>query len=268
MKDSQNSQTSEFDMSLDIETLGREPGCTVMSIGATMFDPFGIDKIHEKKESHFYVVIDSFDCQNKGFNSDPKTLQWWKKQKIWETLSSEIMNSNIGVLKACKMFSEFMADQKPKKVWANSPTFDIEIMRAMFRKVQVDFPVHYRQEMDFRTCMELSYPNRDDRPKRPDHLEDFQPHHALGDAILQAHQIIQAHQNLALLPQDSIGRLPANLNAQAVVAGMSESKKDELIVKLLLANGAATRLSAAEMDSVISTLIEPMKSKSSKSSIR
>lgn len=239
----------EFDMSLDIETLGREPGCNVLSIGATMFDPFGFKQAHTDADNHFYVVINSFDSMNKGFNSNTATLQWWKKQEIWDSLSTQVLNSDIGVMKACNLLADFVKTKKPRKIWANSPTFDIEILRAIFRKMQIDFPVHYRQEMDFRSTMELSYPNRDDRPARPAHLDQYLPHHALGDAILQSHQVIEAYQKLALLPQNMVAKMPADRKVDDVIAAMSEDTKNGLLRKLL--TGDAVRINRLELDAIL-----------------
>jgi hypothetical protein len=59
---------------VDIETLGTEPGCVVLSIGAVAFD----------KEmgfvEDFYEVINTVDSFSEGLTYDNDTLAWWKKQ--------------------------------------------------------------------------------------------------------------------------------------------------------------------------------------------
>jgi hypothetical protein len=183
-----------MDMMLDIETLGREPGCAVLSIGATMFNPDDPDsRDHLLDSNHFYVAINNFDSLSNGFGADPETLKWWKKQKVWSQLGAEIANSNVTVAKSCELLSEFSDRHRPVKIWANSPTFDIEILKSLFRKSGVSYPFSYRQEMDFRTTMELAFKTRDQRPVRTEEISNrFLPHHALGDAIHQAHQILMA----------------------------------------------------------------------------
>ena len=57
---------------VDIETLGREPGCVVVSIGAVEFG-YGI-----KDELDLDVAPTS--CQRAGLDIDAETLAWWLTQ--------------------------------------------------------------------------------------------------------------------------------------------------------------------------------------------
>lgn len=184
---------------LDIETLGLKPGCGIMSIGAVNF---GLDRQESLLEeaNQFYVAINGFDMQNLGFRTDPETLRWWKKEPIWKDLSAEIRDSQIGVHRACTKLAHFLETARPDKVWANAPIFDIEMLRYTFKRMKLEFPVAYRQEMDFRTVMELAYPQRDMRPP-PAFRDRFSSHHALGDSMEQALQTIQALRKLGIAPQ-------------------------------------------------------------------
>lgn len=190
---------------LDIETLGQKPGCAIMSIGASAFAATATGGFGTRTEDRFYSVINSFDMQNCGFRTDPKTLLWWKKQSIWPSLSAEIRDSPVNVHKACMSLAEFIKAQKPDKVWANSPSFDIEIMRAMFKRMNIELPIAYRQEMDFRTVMDLAYPDRDNRPARKSEGW-FSPHHALGDAMEQSVQTQEALVKLNLIPDSNMAK--------------------------------------------------------------
>lgn len=191
---------------VDVETMGTKPGCTILSIGAVRFDPHqdpakAAQSMHLQGKNHFYTVINLLDSSARGFSSDPDTMRWWKKQSIWPELATAIMESDVTVPEAAKRFVQFLGKSHGGggvKLWANSPSFDIAILRAMFKAVDQELPVDYRQEMDYRTVMELVYPHRAGRPERPQALSALSPHHALGDAAAQAHHLITAGQKLGL----------------------------------------------------------------------
>lgn len=57
----------------DLETLGLQPGHTILSIGITLFDENGVgDK--------FYEVVSRESCRKYGLKEDPGTIAWWNKQ--------------------------------------------------------------------------------------------------------------------------------------------------------------------------------------------
>lgn len=205
--------TKPLDVMIDIETLGRSPGCGILSIGATRLDYDNRNsRDHFDPANHLYIVINNFDVGNHGFMTDNDTMRWWKKQKIWPQVARDVLESKTGVAEACKLLADYISAGDPlAKVWCNSPTFDIEILKTAYRKVGVKFPVSYRAEADFRTIMETAYPERSERPGRPPEVADFLPHHALGDAMAQADSLLKALDRLnapkryAARPEDSYG---------------------------------------------------------------
>lgn len=210
---------------LDIETLGRRPGDGIVSIGASLFSPSNDPKVISDPKNHFYRVLNTFDLSNNGFSTEPETLKWWKERDIWKTLSSQFMNSTATVKSVCEDLSKFIENQSnPDKIWSNSPSFDVEMTRHMFQKVGVPFPMSYQKEMDFRTLMELAYPNREKRPRRIFEAFD-QQHHALGDAMEQAFQT-----SLALKNFTGLAIQPATPSLQKKLVGLierlDESQKD------------------------------------------
>jgi len=60
---------------IDLETLGRRAGCSILSIGAVAFDP-------KTKElgAEFYVVVNRLSCFKLGLHEDPETVKWWEGQ--------------------------------------------------------------------------------------------------------------------------------------------------------------------------------------------
>lgn len=195
-------------MMMDIESLGRRPGNGILSVGACVFDSELTPSLLENPSNHYYGVLSTFDLTNNGFQTDSASLKWWKEKEIWKSLSSQVMHSSLGVKRACEDFSEFVKEQaKPEKIWANSPSFHIEMLKCAFRKMNVNFPIKYQDEMDYRTLMNLAYPERSNRPAR---LLTSMPveHHSLGDSIEQTFQTGKALQSLGLIKKDPSFDLP------------------------------------------------------------
>jgi len=58
---------------LDIETLGTDPGATIVSIGAVAFDADG-------PGDEFRAAVSPTSCQRHGLSIDAETLEWWLTQ--------------------------------------------------------------------------------------------------------------------------------------------------------------------------------------------
>lgn len=151
---------------LDLETLGVEPGCVVLSIGAT-------DGFHE-----FECTIDIEDSCSKGLVIEPRTTLWWLEQ-------SEDARKAI-----CKPGEELHAalirlvgtfDWKNKRVWCNGASFDFPILKVAMSKVGMKLPWPYYSEMDFRTLKNLVTKETFDKLR----VRPTIAHNALEDARAQ-----------------------------------------------------------------------------------
>ena len=58
---------------IDLETTGKRPGCCILTIGAAGIDKNGL-------EVNFYAKISYDKSKAEGFDDDPETLAWWRKQ--------------------------------------------------------------------------------------------------------------------------------------------------------------------------------------------
>jgi len=58
---------------IDIETLGTEPGCAILSIGAVHFTAAG-------RGETLYRNIDRASCEDAGLEIDEETVKWWSEQ--------------------------------------------------------------------------------------------------------------------------------------------------------------------------------------------
>lgn len=146
---------------LDIETLGTEPGCVIVSIGAVKFNEDTIGNT-------FHRTIDIESCTDAGLTIDGDTLQWWLKQDAKEELTGS--DDLEEVLNAFAMFCE-------GDVWANAPTFDCRILGAAYSALGMETPWEYYDERCYRTLKDIvTVPIEQNGTK----------HNALDDAISQA----------------------------------------------------------------------------------
>lgn len=169
------------DIMLDLETLSTEPNAAILSIGACEFNRKTAE-IGRK----FYRKISLESCFELGLEASASTICWWMTQD--EAARKEAFSGKLDIKTGLQALNFWLHGRKPwaKKVpsphfiWANSPAFDLTIIRNAFRKADVEslLPI-YRNERDMRTLRDLC----------PDYeMPEFEgiAHNALHDAIYQA----------------------------------------------------------------------------------
>ena len=154
---------------VDIETLGREPGCVVVSIGAVRFG-YGI-----KDELDLDVAPTS--CQRAGLDIDAETLAWWLTQG--EAARSQLLGGQP-LAEALDELASFIPAEN-KEVWAKSPAFDLAILEAAFEAVGQPTPWEFYETRDVRTIVNLECAVDIDHQG----IE----HDAVDDARFQARQV-------------------------------------------------------------------------------
>lgn len=173
-----------MNLMIDIETLGTNNNCPVISIGACMFDKNGI-------KDKFYIVLDIAEQIDSGKRMvDASTIKWWMSQ---EDAAKKIFRDGEyeSVKKALSRFNEWFefaksyhcknkADIKP---WGNGSNFDIVILESLFKDYGFDIPWNFRNIRDLRTFKEYIYDGSE--------TELVGTHHnALDDALYQAQIVI------------------------------------------------------------------------------
>lgn len=152
---------------IDIETMGRTPGCPVMSIGAVYFNMDG-------------SIGDEF-YSSMGFNGlsvgkvDSETARWWSEQSTDAKLSL-ISGSDIPLNVAIELSSFIKNDVK---VWGNGSVFDISILDKWYEMLGIDSPWSFWNVRDVRTVVDVMKIN----PREFDFCGV--KHNALDDAIHQ-----------------------------------------------------------------------------------
>lgn len=211
---------------LDLETWGKVPGSDIRSIGACVFDPVagtvgGIHHIHMDIPSdafhgwfyratdnpvwHGYDIeahADHYDETENVYRKyplarDPETVQWWNDQ----TPEAQAAFTNpVDLKEACERFTHWIceiADGLPNglasvRIWANDPHFDVSILDAVFRAVDLPVPWHYRSPRSMKTITEAA------GMTSADYSNYGTAHNALDDAIAQAMTVCEAYKRLGL----------------------------------------------------------------------
>jgi len=151
---------------IDIETLGREPGAAILSLGAVRFDTEGVGET-------FHRSISLTSCQAAGLSIEAETLEWWLDQ---DDAAQTVLTGGDDLANVLRGFDAWYGDAD--EVWANSPAFDCSILEAAGEAVGVEMPWAFYEERDFRTLKKL--------PGAADLDQDGTEHHALEDAVHQA----------------------------------------------------------------------------------
>lgn len=166
---------------VDIETLGLEPGAAILSIGAVWFDARGV-------EDTFYRSVSRESCERVGLTVDEDTVEWWQEQ---DEAAQEVLEDGDNIHDVLFDFSRWFDDAD--EIWANSPSFDCEMLEAAYGAVDLVEPWEYYQERDVRTIKEL--------PIAPELEQDGTEHDALDDATYQARIVGETLRRMGVLDQ-------------------------------------------------------------------
>lgn len=164
------------DISLDIETLGIQPGCVILSIGACEFNREQIGKL-------FHAHIDVEDSVRRGATMDARTVLWWLGQS--KQAQEAILSTSTHMFEAALMDLEEAFSWENKRIWCKGASFDFPILRSAYKTVDMVPPWPYYNEMDLRTVKRLLTKDDWNSCKVAPDL----PHDALEDALAQARTI-------------------------------------------------------------------------------
>lgn len=131
------------DLMLDLETLGRKPGCGITEIGWCCFSTKEF-----KTSNAFGHLIPVEQSLLYGFDTDKETVRWWlEQQKGFPTLVNE---------RARITFPQVLSDTASQlnelwfagvtKLWSKPSLFDIPILNAAYDKLGVERPIILRED--------------------------------------------------------------------------------------------------------------------------
>ena len=178
---------------IDIETLSTHDDACVISIGMVGFD--------DKEVLH----SSGFQIREQDWTGhvDPQTVKWWMGQ---ESVAQDFSFRNphpITVEVALAEFKSFAQQYCQTECWANSPNFDLTILRNWWRRDGKSFgswPIAFRNYRDTRTLWDLA------KKANIDISEAWAnagvAHNPIDDAARQARAVILARNGLLKLHHD------------------------------------------------------------------
>ena len=169
---------------VDIETLSSQSDAAVIAIGLCLFDE---KEIIDSTE----ILIDPVLAPG---HRDPDTYRWWCEQD--SQVFNRMLSGDLPPWNACGAMAQVIEEWNPKTLWANPPSFDIIILRNLFRVYNIEFPIHYTKERDFRTMKAFAKQMGIDYSAPYD---ERTAHDAESDAICQAKALQIILRDLALL---------------------------------------------------------------------
>jgi hypothetical protein len=202
--------TTDFrDVMLDLETLGRAPGCVVLSIGAIAFNLQGLG-------TSFHQIITVDSCQHVSLGINAETLNWWQRQtpeaqttllKAQAPVKRTDPDTALPLEEVLLNFKYYLDAQtgglEEVRLWGNGAGFDQPILAAAYRaQGWREQPWRFFNERCYRTLKNL----------HPDlgYKREGTHHNALHDALTQAN-------HAALL----LGRQLRQSMADDVVSGLA-----------------------------------------------
>lgn len=171
----------DINVMIDIETLGKKAGCSILSIGATVF---GTNDNIPRED--FYVTINAHSCLGLGLFEEADTVDWWRKQSPEARV--EAFSGKLDIRTALAKLYNYIKDIEAAfnvttKVWANGANFDIPILEAAYDLAGISIPWRYSNVRCYRTLKALSTVDE----------VSFQgvKHNALADAMHQARNAVR-----------------------------------------------------------------------------
>lgn len=172
---------------IDLETLGTSANSKILSIGAVRFDPCEAYIGPPGDSDTFYCTVD-LNSQNDRVMSH-STLEWWFSQPN-AARSAFATTTPVTLSVALINLHVFIATPECVGVWGNGADFDNAILQHAWYQSGLEGTLWpYKANRCFRTFVALTDPQRKHSPGR-------NSHHALEDAVVQAHwmkNICQEH---------------------------------------------------------------------------
>src|SRR5690242_10125798 len=174
------------DIMIDLETLGLQPGCVLLSVGAAAFNLWEPNSLGDT----FHCNVNRTSCVTLGMFIDKDTELWWSQQSeearagLW---TPQPVDLSIALY---HFFGWIDKHGSNVRVWSHGAGFDLPLIHDAARRVGFRVPWSFRNERDTRTLFHMA------RNLLP--WEQFKTimeqksgvhHHAKDDAVTQAEQV-------------------------------------------------------------------------------
>lgn len=163
---------------IDLETLGTDPDCPVISLGAVFFGKEGLGETFE-------INLDTALQIDDGRRPSGDTIKWWMSQS--DAAQKVFSEKSVDPKVALKKFKDFVVsncDIKKVKPWGRGASFDIPILEDMFKQYRLEVPWLFWNIRCHRTFTEEVFSGKGIK-------REGVYHNALDDAIHQANIVIE-----------------------------------------------------------------------------
>lgn len=155
---------------LDLETLGNNPGCVIVAVGAVKFDGGQI-------LDTFYNRVDPQSCVDAGLRLEVEAVMWWLAQS--DEARMEITKPGDALRQVLEWFTAWVGlAENVTAVWGNGENFDNVVLAAAYDALKMLRPWKFSRDRCYRTVAKL-------HPAVP-MVRDGTHHNALDDARSQA----------------------------------------------------------------------------------
>lgn len=200
------------ELMVDVETLGTVMGSPVITIGATLFDPYVCDSGEELLRRALLIRIDISDAVKYSGGVEGGTLRWWFEQKD-EAIKALVGDDAVSCQEAYKLLEQYCNERgafankiffdnitdfpRTCRYWAKDPDFDMRLMQHYYDRPEINahMPWNFWECRSVRTVQDLAWPDGD-RPVFD--VKDGVAHDARWDAVTQAMMIQAAIRRLGL----------------------------------------------------------------------
>ncbi len=130
---------------IDLETMGRSPGCVVTHVAIVTFNPPNPNPI-----DIMHLHLSMTEQLKAGLKVDSSTIKWWMGQEDKARNIFKMDSFQVDDLYQC---IKATVDENTF-VWSHA-TFDIPIINHLLQTFGFKSPFNYRKCMDIRTAQEL-----------------------------------------------------------------------------------------------------------------
>lgn len=123
---------------VDLETMGTVPGCTILSIGAVVFNP-----AEGTLGAEFSAVVDEESCLEACLSVDPATEKWWSGQtdeayKVVILARSGLATPLPEALARLNRWQQNLGPRTKLRIYGNGADFDNPILRVAYDCASVE----------------------------------------------------------------------------------------------------------------------------------
>lgn len=168
---------------VDLETLGTGASAIIIAVGAVKFD---LNRGTVEDEG-FYASVSVESNLQLDRKLDESTLIWWMRQPV--EAQQVFFEPKMHLEQVLHDFADWLVTDD-HFMWGNGPAFDLVKLADCYTRIGKNIPWQFWNERCVRTYRAL--PGAAKVPK----VAPLVAHHALHDAVAQAHHVINIHKAL------------------------------------------------------------------------